>query len=116
VVVPAVGEFLWGLGTAPTAVKLLFQDNKSAIEMERNGRSWHIDIHYFFIIDHSKCFNRAASHWAIAADFFTKRNKYWSVLLGHNHIVALPVCSTEQLAQEHVKTQNQNSAIAWLLL
>jgi len=77
---------------------ILFQDNKSAILMERNGRnsctgnSRHINIRYFFIKDRIK--NKEVSVMycpteMMLADYFTKPlqgslfNKFRSVIMGY---------------------------------
>jgi hypothetical protein len=65
----------------PVVLHLLNQDNKSAIQLEKNGRSSagqksrHIGIHYFFIKDRIKSDNIIIQHCPAAvmlADFFTK--------------------------------------------
>ena len=65
----------------PIEATIFYQNNESAIKVECNGKasssqcSRHIDIHYFFITDHSKCCNIAILHCPtedMLTDFFTK--------------------------------------------
>jgi hypothetical protein len=65
----------------PIEQAVFYQDNESAIKMERNGqascgqRSRHIDIRYFFITDHSQRQNISITHCPtgeMLADFLTK--------------------------------------------
>ena len=81
-----------------------FQDNQSAILLERNGRSSsgqktrHIDIRYFFMQDRILSENLSVVYCpteCMLADFFTKPlqgalfRKFRDVLLGYQHISVL---------------------------
>jgi hypothetical protein len=84
-----------------------YQDNKRAIKMELNGkastgqRSRHIDVHYFFITDHSKRSNVTIVHCPTShmlADFFTKPLQ--------EHISTLRDPSQPLGAKERVEMEN----------
>ena len=105
----------------PISKATFYQDNESAIKMERNGkascgqRSRHIDIRYFFITDHSKKQNIDIVHCPtndMLADFFTKPlqgslfRKFRSVLLGHAHVNTLRDHATPQENEERVGSEN----------
>ena len=60
---------------------IVYQDNKSAILMEQNGRAssskWtrHINIRYYFVTDHANCGEITIKHcptMEMIGDFFTK--------------------------------------------
>jgi Reverse transcriptase (RNA-dependent DNA polymerase) len=83
---------------------IFFQDNKSAILLERNGRASssqrtrHIDIRYFFFTDRINTENLLIQHCptaAMLADFFTKPlqgslfTKFRDVILGYRHVSTL---------------------------
>ena len=60
---------------------VIYQDNKSAILLEKNGRAssgrhtQHIDIQYFFVTDHIRCGDIQIEYCPtgdMVADFFTK--------------------------------------------
>jgi len=85
---------------------VFYQDNESAIRLERNGRasagqkSRHINIRYFFIKDRVKIEGISIVHCPtglMLADFFTKPlqgalfRKFRDVLLGYKHISVLEV-------------------------
>ena len=80
---------------------ILYQDNQSAIRMERNGRnsctgnSRHIHIRYFFVkdrVDKGEVEVLYCPTEQMLADFFTKPlqgalfEKFKSVIMGHQHI------------------------------
>ena len=80
---------------------VLYQDNQSAIRMERNGRnsctgnSRHIDIRYFFTKDRYQKGEIDIDYcptYRMLADYFTKPlqgalfNRFWKVIMGHEHI------------------------------
>ena len=88
----------------PIQSSTFYQDNESAIKMEKNGkascgqRSRHIEIRHFFITDRSKAKQIDIVHCPTAqmlADFLTKPlqgslfRKFRAVLLGHAHINTL---------------------------
>jgi hypothetical protein len=87
--------FLEAQGYSVTS-NILYQDNQSAMRLEKNGRasagqkSRHIDIRYFFIKDRLLQERMSIEHCpteAMLADFFTKPlHKFRSVILGHAHI------------------------------
>ena len=100
--------FLESQGYAITE-NIFAQDNKSAILLERNGRSSsgqktrHIDIRYFFIKDRLISENITVRHCpteSMLADFFTKPlqgalfRTLRSVILGYEHISILDQHST----------------------
>lgn len=81
-----------------------YQDNQSAMRLERNGRasagqkSRHIDIRYFFITDRISGEKLSIEHCPteeMLADFFTKPlqgalfRKFRGVILGHEHVNTL---------------------------
>ena len=101
----------------PIAKAIFYQDNESAIKMERNGkascgqRSRHIDIRYFFITDHSKRQGIDIVHCPtedMLADFFTKPlqgslfRKFRGVLLGHDHTNSLAYHALRTTPEERV--------------
>ena len=105
----------------PITKAIFYQDNESAIKMERNGkascgqRSRHIDIRYFFISDHSKSRNIDIVHCPttdMLTDFFTKPlqgslfRKFRSVLLGHAHINTLRDHTSPETNEERVGSEN----------
>ena len=105
----------------PIDTTIFYQDNESAIKMERNGkascgqRSRHIDIRYFFITDHCKRRNIDIVHCPtedMLADYFTKPlqgslfRKFRSVLLGHAHISSLNHHGRETVNEERVESGN----------
>ena len=84
--------------------KVLFQDNMSAMKMERNGRnsctgnSRHISIRYFFVkdqLDKKEFRLDYCPTGNMIADFFTKPlqgalfNRFRGVLMGWEHIVTI---------------------------
>ena len=83
---------------------ILYQDNQSAIRMERNGRnsctgnSRHIHIRYFFVkdrVDKGEVEVLCCRTEQMLADYFTKPlqgalfEKFKSVIMGHQHISIL---------------------------
>ena len=96
---------------------VVFQDNQSAIRMERNGRnsctrnSRHIHIKYFFVKDRVDKKELRIQYYPTAemlADFFTKPlqgalfHKFRDVLMGWKHITTLRSPSVSDL-KEHVE-------------
>ena len=90
----------------------VYQDNQSAIKMERNGRnsctgnSRHVHIRYFFVKDRVDKKEITISYCpteAMLADFFTKPlqgtlfEKFRDVLLGYRHITSLTSSSKERV-------------------
>jgi hypothetical protein len=88
----------------PLEGNLFYQDNKSTIRFEENGRrscgpnSRHIDIRYFFIKDRIGLESIEVKHCPteqMLADFFTKPlqgslfRKFRAVVMGHEHINSL---------------------------
>ena len=85
----------------PIKENILYQDNQSAIRLERNGRrscgqaSRHINIRYFFVkdrIDNGKLLIEYCPTESMLADFFTKPMQgtlfrlFRDVILGHRPI------------------------------
>ena len=83
---------------------IVYQDNESAIKLEKNGRmscgqkSRHINIRYFFITDRIKAGEVSVQHCpteAMLADFFTKPfqggvfHRFRNVIMGWTPISAL---------------------------
>ena len=100
----------------------VYQDNQSAIRMERNGRnsctgnSRHIDIKYFFVKDRINKGEIDVSYCpteAMLADFFTKPlqgglfKKFRDVILGHEHISSLHSSETLKI-KERVENNIKN--------
>lgn len=84
---------------------VLYQDNQSAMKMERNGRnsctgnSRHVNIRYFWVkdrIDKGEFELKYCATDRMLADFYTKAlqgstfKKFWYVIMGHK-----PICSLE---------------------
>jgi hypothetical protein len=105
----------------PIDSAIFYQDNESAIKLERNGRasagqrSRHIDIRYFFISDHSKRRDIHIAHCptdAMLADYFTKPLqgslflKFRSVILGHTHTSSLLPSAPTSTNEERVEKEN----------
>ena len=80
---------------------VIYQDNQSAIRMEKNGRtsctgnSRHINIRYFFVqdrIDKGEIKVHYCPTTLILADYFTKPlmgerfREFWRVIMGHKSI------------------------------
>jgi hypothetical protein len=93
-----------------------FQDNQSAMKLEKNGRascgqkSRHIDIRYFFMKDRIKTENIDIVYCPteqMLADFFTKPlqgklfEKFRRVLMGYAHIDTL-ICPISFPVEERV--------------
>lgn len=83
---------------------VVYQDNQSAIKMEKNGRnsctgnSRHIHIRYFFVkdrIDKGEVKIEYCPTLQMLADFYTKPlqgtlfRKFWRVIMGRDHINSL---------------------------
>jgi hypothetical protein len=104
-----------------------FQDNQSAMKLEKNGRascgqkSRHIDIRYFFMKDRIKSENIEIVYCPteqMLADFFMKPlqgslfEKFHQVLMGHAHINSLPplplVPTEERVEANENKTTGKN--------
>jgi hypothetical protein len=103
----------------PISQCFLEQDNKSAIKLEKNGRSScgpklrHINIQYFFIKDRIKTEGITIQHCLtlkMLADFFTKPlqgalfRKFCNVILGYEHVDTLTEL-IDTAAQERVGEQ-----------
>ena len=93
----------------PLKSNIVFQDNCSAILMEKNGRnsctgnSRHIDIRYFFVTDRIAKGEFSVSHCPtllMIADFFTKPlqgslfKKFRDIIMGYVPILLPPVLNT----------------------
>ena len=93
----------------------LFQDNKSAIKMEKNGKklctgkSRHIDIRYFFAkdrVESNKISIAYCSTEHMLTDFLTKAlqgalfSKFHDVIMGWKHVDTLHMIPTS--TKEHV--------------
>ena len=99
---------------------ILYQDNESAIKMERNGRnsctgnSRHVDIRYFFVkdwIDKNELAVEYFPTYHMLADYFTKPlqgrtmfKAYRGVLMGWKHISSL-----KELTVSNMKERVENS-------
>ena len=105
---------------------IVYQDNQSAIRMEKNGRnsctgnSRHIDIRYFFVkdrVDKKELEIKYCPTYMMLADFFTKPLQgkafrvYRDVLMGYKHISSLKVLTPYAL-KERVENTNMNEVIA----
>ena len=98
----------------PVENNIVYQDNQSAIRMERNGRnsctgnSRHIHIKYFFVkdrVDNKELIIQYCPTAEMLADFFTKPlqgalfKKFRSVLMGWKHINTLKIPSQSELKE-----------------
>ena len=85
-------------------VNVLYQDNQSAMKMEKNGRnsctgnSRHVNIRYFWVkdrIEKGEVDLRYCPTEKMLADYFTKPlqgaafMRFWYVVMGHKHIDSL---------------------------
>jgi hypothetical protein len=104
---------------------IFYQDNQSAIRLERNGRascgqkSRHIDIRYFFMKDRIVSEGISIVYCptgSMAGDFLTKPlqgalfRKFRSALLGHTHMSSLSpsaTTSTEERVENSVVEETQ---------
>ena len=97
---------------------ILYQDNESAIKMERNGRnsctgnSRHVDIRYFFVkdrVDKKEIDIDYCPTYQMLADYYTKPlqgkmfHAYRDVLMGWKHISTL-----RNLTSSHMKERVEN--------
>ena len=100
----------------------LFQDNESAIKMEKNGRnsctgnSRHVDIRFFFVkdrIDKGEVQVQYCPTYQMLADYFTKPlqgrmfHAYRDVLMGWKHISTLQSLTSLSM-KERVEISGQN--------
>ena len=100
----------------------LFQDNESAIKMEKNGRnsctgnSRHVDIRFFFVkdrIDKGEVQVQYCPTYQMLADYFTKPlqgrmfHAYRNVLMGWKHISTLQSLTSLSM-KERVEISGQN--------
>ena len=108
---------------------ILFQDNESAIRMERNGRnlctgnSRHISICYFFVkdrIDKGEVSVEYCPTYRMLADFFTKPLQgkmfevYKDVILGKQHISTLEKLmssSIKERVEKPVSDKKNNTGV-----
>lgn len=101
---------------------VLYQDNQSAMKMERNGRksctsnSRHVLIRYFFVkdrIDKEEISLEYCSTEKMLADYFTKPLQgkmfrvFWKVIMGHESIKWLN--KTVSSIKEHVGTKEKET-------
>jgi hypothetical protein len=102
---------------------ILYQDNKSAMLIERNGKrssgknTKHMDNCYFWIKDRLNNERIQVEYCPteiMLADFFTKPlqgslfRKFRDVVLGYSHISTLRVPTEESSPQERVRSHKQN--------
>ena len=105
---------------------VLYQDNESAIRMEKNGRnsctgnSRHVDIRYFFVkdrVDKGEIVVEYCPTYQMLADYFTKSlqgrmfNIYREILMGWKHISTLKNI-TSSCMKEHVENTVKNDTIS----
>ena len=105
----------------PVIDNIVYQDNQSAIRMERNGRnsctgnSRHIHIRYFFVkdrVDKKEVKIQYCPTAEMLADFFTKPlqgalfHKFRDVIMGWKHISTLKEPSNSEL-KERVEMSNE---------
>ena len=108
---------------------ILYQDNESAIRMEKNGRnsctgnSRHIDIRYFFVKDRVDKREVTIQHCPttrMLADYFTKPLQgksfyvFRDVLMGWKHIDSLNQIKLSA-AKERVENKGKNTNISNLV-
>ena len=105
---------------------IFYQDNESAIKLEKNGRSSagqkskHINIRYFFIKDRIKNENIGIVHCPtdkMIGDFYSKPtqgglfHKFRNVILGYEHTDSLtrdpPLSQTEERVENSKFTNNE---------
>ena len=101
---------------------VLYQDNESAIKMERNGRnsctgnSRHISIRYFFVkdrVDEGEVDILYCPTHKMLADFFTKPlqgkqfKSFQDVIMGYKHIHSLNKISNEPTLKERIGEQEK---------
>ena len=105
-----------------TTEHIMYQDNQSAIKLEKNGRmssdqkTKHIDNRYFWIKDRTESENikieYCPTEWMLA-DFFTKPlqgslfRKFRDVILGYKHISTLTEWSEKVTNKERVGHENK---------
>ena len=103
---------------------VVYQDNESAIRMEKNGRnsctgnSRHIHIRYFFVkdrVDKDEVIIKYCPTMDMLADFFTKPlqgklfHKFRDVIMGWKHINTLHSKKADALSpKERVENTDQN--------
>ena len=106
---------------------IVYQDNKSAILMEKNGRnsctgnSRHIDIRYFFVKDRVNKNEIEIVHCPtdmMLADFYTKAlqgslfKKYRDVIMGYADISTLKQSDSTQFCDEIKEHVEDNEVIS----
>ena len=104
----------------------IFQDNQSAIRMERNGRnsctgnSRHIHIRYFFVkdrVDKGEVDIKYCPTENMLADFFTKPlqgalfEKLRAVIMGHKHISTLFLSFKERVGDIEIVEEKSEKKI-----
>ena len=106
---------------------IIYQDNQSAIRMERNGRnsctgnSRHIDVRYFFVKDRidkgEMCVEYCPTH-EMLADYYTKPlqgslfKKLRNVIMGFDHISTLKNKVTPSLTmKERIEKRDEKQVI-----
>ena len=103
------------------ASNVIYQDNQSAIRMERNGRnsctgnSRHIHIRYFFVKDRVDKGEMSIGYCPTAqilADFFTKPlqgalfHKFRDVIMGYKHITSLSPPMSKERVENMIDIEN----------
>ena len=102
---------------------VLYQDNESAIKMEKNGRnsctgnSRHVDIRYFFVknrVDKKEVEVAYCPTYCMLSDYFTKPlqgrmfHAYRNVIMGWKHISSLHQLTSSSI-KERVEFSTQKS-------
>ena len=108
---------------------VLYQDNQSAIKMEKNGKSSttgksrHVHIRYFFLKDRVSKGEVEIQYCPTSimlADYFTKPlqgalfRKYWNVIMGRTHIDSLRevLISNDQIKPFEIKERVEDVIIS----
>lgn len=103
---------------------IIYQDNQSAIKMEKNGRnsctgrSRHINIRYFFVkdrVDKGELEIEYCPTLEMLADYYTKPlqgglfQKFWKVIMGREPITFLK--SNDEVIEIQERVENDNISI-----
>ena len=105
-------------------VNVLYQDNQSAMKMEKNGRnsctgnSRHVNIRYFWVkdrIEKGEIDLRYCPTEKMLADYFTKAlqgaafMRFWYVVMGHKHINSLQHDSNIEIEDSNIEEREDNT-------